>query len=89
MEHDERAGTGTQAAARPRSHLFTVRLWKQAVEGGWEYRGSVREVMSGANRSFRDWSELAAFMVERVEEGEPGHSATGTDKRESTTGRQR
>jgi hypothetical protein len=40
------------------------------VAGGWEYRGSVREVVSGAFRTFRSWTDLAAFMVERMEEGE-------------------
>ena len=58
---------------RTRSQLFTVRLWKEKVDGGWEYRGSVRDVVSGAFRHFRDWSDLAAFMIERIEENEPGH----------------
>lgn len=35
-----------------------------------EYRGSVREVITGANRNFRDWSELASFMVAHMEEDE-------------------
>jgi len=65
---------------RARSQLFTVRLWKEKVDGGWEYRGSVRDVVTGAFRSFRDWSDLAAFMIERVEEDEPGHG----DRRERT-----
>ncbi len=58
---------------RTRSQLFTVRLWKEKVDGGWEYRGSVRDVVSGAFRNFRDWSDLAAFVTEQVEEDEPGH----------------
>jgi hypothetical protein len=58
---------------RARSQLFTVRLWKEEVAGGWEYRGSARDVVSGAFRNFRDWSDLAAFMIERVEEDEPGN----------------
>lgn len=49
-----------------RPQLFAVRLWKE----GTEYRGSVREVVSGAFGGFRDWSELIAFMVERLEEGD-------------------
>jgi hypothetical protein len=61
MESDDRAaGRPKRAAARPRSHLFSVRLWKQQVTGGSEYRGSVREVISGAFCNFRDWSELAS-----------------------------
>jgi hypothetical protein len=71
MESDEpTAGDAAHGAARPRSHLFTVRLWKQEVAGGSEYRGSVREVISGANRNFRDWPELASFMIAQMEEDE-------------------
>jgi hypothetical protein len=55
-------------AVRPAALLFAVRLWKEELGGGSEYRGSVREVTSGAFRSFRDWSDLVAFMVARIEE---------------------
>ena len=65
---------------RAHSQFFTVRLWKEEeVAGGWEYRGSVRDVVSGAFRNFRDWSDLTAFMALRLEEDEPGHG----DQRES------
>jgi hypothetical protein len=47
--------------------LFAVRLWKEELGDGSEYRGSVRDVTSGAFRSFRDWSDLVAFMVARIE----------------------
>ncbi|MEW6638142.1 MAG: hypothetical protein AB1425_15150 [Actinomycetota bacterium] len=40
---------------------------------GWEYRGSVRDIVSGAFRNFRNWPDLAAFMIERVEEDKSGH----------------
>jgi hypothetical protein len=40
------------------------------VAGDAEYRGSVREVVSGADRNFRDWSELAAFMMAQLDEDE-------------------
>jgi hypothetical protein len=69
MENDDRAA-GERRGAGPRSRLFTVRLWKEQVAGGWEYRGSVRDVVSGAFRNFRDWSDLAAFMIVRLEEDE-------------------
>jgi hypothetical protein len=55
-------------SAGVRSHLFAVRLWKEDGAGISEYRGSVRDVVSGAFRGFRDWSDLATFMVERIEE---------------------
>ncbi len=51
-----------------RSRLFTVRVW--AVEDGdvVEHRGSVRDVESGAFCNFRQWSDLSAFLVARVDE---------------------
>jgi hypothetical protein len=55
-------------AARSAAPVFAVRLWKEELGGGSEYRGSVREVTSGAFRSFREWSDLVAFMVARIEE---------------------
>jgi hypothetical protein len=83
MATDGRAG-GERAdrATRARSRLFTVRLWKEAADAGPEYRGSVRDVVSGAFRNFRDWSDLTAFMVARVEEDEnalPMHPEGGRD----------
>jgi hypothetical protein len=56
----------SDTAGRP-APLFAVRLWKEELGGGSEYRGSVRDVTSGAFRSFRDWSDLVAFMVARIE----------------------
>ncbi len=79
MENNVRAA-GKRHAARLHSHLFAVRLWKEDVAGGSEYRGSVRDVVSGAFRNFRDWPELAAFMIERMEEDEPGQ----TEQRQPT-----
>ncbi len=71
MENDDRATANRERrAARPRSHLFAVRLWKEDVSGGSEYRGSVRDVVSGAFRNFRDWPDLVAFMIEQMEEDE-------------------
>ena len=67
---DLEAGDGKHPVVRPRSRLFAVRLWKEAVAGGSEYRGSVREVVGGAFRSFRDWPELVAFMTARMDEVE-------------------
>ena len=50
------------------TQVFAVRLWKEELGGGSEYRGSVRDVTTGAFRNFRDWSDLVAFMVARIEE---------------------
>ena len=63
LTSDEVPGQARSPAAR----LFAVRLWKEELGGGSEYRGSVRDVTAGANRSFREWSDLIAFMVARIE----------------------
>jgi hypothetical protein len=71
MESDERiVGDEAHTRTRPRSCLFTVRLWKEDIAGGTEYRGNVRDITSGGFRNFRDWSELAAFMCARLEANE-------------------
>ena len=49
------------------TRVFTVRLWKEELSAGSEYRGSVRDVLTNAHRGFRDWSDMVAFMVARVE----------------------
>lgn len=65
--------------AQPAARLFSVRLWKEELAGGGEYRGSVRDVTTDAFRGFRDWSDLVAFMVARLEQH--GH-APGTREEE-------
>jgi hypothetical protein len=66
----DKAAARDQELATPtqRSCLFSVRIWKEHVAGGWEYRGSVHDVVTGANRNFRRWADLADFMIDRVEE---------------------
>jgi hypothetical protein len=61
-----------------RQHAFVVRLWKEPLGGGSEYRGSVRDLATDAFRSFRDWSDLVAFMVARVEQEELARTEGGT-----------
>ncbi len=60
MAHDD--------VSQRRSRLFTVRIWTEAVGDGLEHRGSVRDVESGAFRTFRDWSDLTTFLATRIEE---------------------
>jgi hypothetical protein len=55
--------------ARPehRSHLFTLRLWREGLGNGQtDWRGKVRHVASGETRYFRDWPTLQAFLQEVV-----------------------
>jgi hypothetical protein len=63
--HEPARGT-----ARQHSRLFAVRLWREELASGPEYRGSVREVVGGPSRNFRQWSDLIAFMVARTEEAD-------------------
>ena len=66
MAIDDRAGNeGQDRAATPRSRLFAVRLWTEDVAGG-------RDLVGGALRGFRDRSDLAAFMIARLDEDERG-----------------
>lgn len=58
----------TYDAVPRRSRLFTVRIWTEAVEKGTEHRGSVRDVVSGAHRSFRQWPDLTSFLADQLEE---------------------
>jgi hypothetical protein len=67
---DLTTGDDAPRAVRPAACLFAVRLWKEELAGGSEYRGSVRDVMTDAFRGFRDWSDLVAFMVARMEQTE-------------------
>ena len=75
MVTDDQATARSGPATGPHSHLFSVRLWKEEVATGPEFRGTVRDVVTGAFRNFRDWSDLAAFMVARMEETEGAHAA--------------
>jgi hypothetical protein len=48
----------------PDSHLFTVRLWPEALgPGRVEWRGKVTHVLSGEARFFREWQALLDFLV--------------------------
>jgi hypothetical protein len=46
-----------------RTHLFTVRVWLEELGAGQtEWRGEVRDVVSGEVRYFRDWPTLVALV---------------------------
>ena len=58
-----------------RSHLFTVRLWSEAMgDGRAEWRGQVRYVPSGETCYFRDWSTLVALFLDMVSGDGDGES---------------
>jgi hypothetical protein len=53
------------------SHLFTVRLWVEAVsDGQTEVRMQVKHVLSGEMRHFREGSAAMAFMLAKLQESE-------------------
>jgi hypothetical protein len=53
----------------PRSHLFTVRVWREDMgEGQWEWRGKVQHVVSGEAFYFREWQELIARLKTWLQE---------------------
>ncbi len=62
-----------------RSHLFTVRLWREDLgQGQTEWRGEVHEVVSGERRYFRDWSTLVALVQEML----PKQEGSGVPERQ-------
>ena len=53
-----------QERQHPTSHLFTLRLWEEALgEGKVEWRGRVQAVSSGETAFFRDWPGLVASLT--------------------------
>ena len=57
--------------ARPRSHLFTIRVWKEEIGAGQtEWRGKVQLFPSGEVRYFRDWAALIPLLLTMVAESE-------------------
>ena len=59
----------------PRSHLFSVRLWTEALgEGQVERRGQVQHLLSGERRSFRDWPTLLSYLEAKLQELDKGET---------------
>ena len=53
---------------QPRSHLFTVRLWREEIGGGaFEMRMQVKHVLSGETRYFRFWPDVERFLLLTVQ----------------------
>jgi len=51
-----------------RSQLFTVRLWYEPVDAGqWEVRMQAKHILTGETRYFREWSPLAAYLVNKLD----------------------
>jgi hypothetical protein len=76
--NDRTVSERPEPAGKPRTRFFAVRLWTEEVVGGSEYRGTVQDVVSRAFCHFRDWPDLTAFMIARMEENE--RARTGCEK---------
>ncbi|HUF84784.1 MAG TPA: hypothetical protein VMQ81_09370 [Acidimicrobiia bacterium] len=50
------------------TQMFTVRMWTEEGPSGAQLRGSVRNVDSGAHRSFNRLDDLTAFLAEQLDE---------------------
>lgn len=58
-------------AQRSRTDLFMVRVWLEDLGNGkTEWRGQVKQVMSGEVRYFREWSVLIMILQEMLAEPE-------------------
>ena len=63
----------------PKTHLFTVRLWAEALGPGQEeVRMQVKHVRSGETRYFRDGGLLLTYLLTKVQEVER-ESESGAD----------
>jgi hypothetical protein len=60
----------------PRSHLFTVRLWREEVGSGQsEWRGKVQQVSTGEAHYFREWETLVCLLLQMLTaSGPPPHT---------------
>lgn len=54
---------------RPRSHLFTVRVWQEEIGADQtEWRGKVQLLTSGDVRYFRGWATLVPLLLTMLSE---------------------
>lgn len=54
---------------RPRSHLFTIQVWEEAVGmDQTEVRGKVQLLTTGEARYFREWAALVPLLVTMLSE---------------------
>ena len=57
----------TQDQTQQRTHLFTLRMWPEALGNGQiEWRGKVQHVLSGQAHYFRDWDALIAYLQDML-----------------------
>jgi hypothetical protein len=55
--------TMTEEREGTQSQMFTLRVWIEDVGNGrTEIRGTLKHVLTGETRHFRDWSTLTTFL---------------------------
>ena len=58
-----------KSSQHPRSHLFTVRVWKEEIgTDQTEWRGKVQLLTNGDVRYFREWSTLVPLLLTMLSE---------------------
>lgn len=56
-----------QQKGYPRSHLFTVRIWKEEIgTNQCEWRGKVQLFPGGEVRYFREWNMLVPVLIDTL-----------------------
>jgi hypothetical protein len=54
--------------------IFTIRLWQEELDADHiEWRGEVKNILSGEVRYFRDWKTLAILLPRMLSEGDEYH----------------
>jgi hypothetical protein len=62
------------------SHLFTIRVWVESVDqDNRQLRIQVKHVLSGATRTFLQWSQAIAFIEAQIQE-KGSINTSGTDE---------
>ena len=53
--------------SKAHSHLFTVRIWDEVLEGSHaEWRGKVQHITTGEIRYVREWSTLPSLLLDML-----------------------
>ncbi len=51
-----------------KSHLFTLRVWGEDVGNGrFEFRGTLKHVLTNETHHFRDWPTLLRYLEARLQ----------------------
>jgi len=56
---------------KPRSYLFTIRVWQEEIHTGQiEWRGKVQLLTSGEVCYFRNWETLVPLLLKQLVESD-------------------